>query len=403
MRESMNKIKNVLVLKSGEWVMLYNLMNGVTMRINSAVYSIIKDIKCAEDIDHIIGDYSQDDQQFLMILKNRIIESDLFNKVTVDKKLKISYVVTEECNLECTHCCRDASRVSKESNAGNRIDINILDKIVELKPTQIVITGGEPLTTNNFKEAISHLRKKYDGIITLATNATLINEKNISALLENVDNYDISIDGYNEETCDKIRGVNAYKRIMKAVALLKENGVKNITLSMVVDDDTYSSAHLFKDMCEQLEVEPIVRKMNPVGRAARNHIGSDNICAFADIMVGNVGIGQSCKAGREELAIDKEGNIYPCVNFMEEEFCMGNLFEKEGTLFYRWDMKDTWFKRFSRYLSNYRKECAQCEINPFCWTCPASVRVFLDQTSEICMLEQCEKKRMRLKEVIENV
>ena len=74
----------------------------------------------------------------------------------------------------------------------------IIDKIVDIEPGGIVLTGGEPLLRKDFFEIIRYLRSKYNGKVALATNATLINDDNVKLLAELIDKFDISIDGVDE-------------------------------------------------------------------------------------------------------------------------------------------------------------------------------------------------------------
>ncbi|MFR5450012.1 MAG: radical SAM protein [Roseburia hominis] len=52
------------------------------------------------------------------------------------------------------------------------------------------------------------------------TNATLLNEKNVNAIVNAVDNISISLDGANEETVSLIRGANVFKKVLEVIELL---------------------------------------------------------------------------------------------------------------------------------------------------------------------------------------
>lgn len=49
---------------------------------------------------------------------------------------------------------------------------------------------------------------------------------------------EISLDGYDEETCSEIRGKDVFNKVMKAIGYLKDNGCDKISISMVMGNTT---------------------------------------------------------------------------------------------------------------------------------------------------------------------
>ncbi len=128
---------------------------------------------------------------------------------------------TSACNLNCLGCW--AAEYKKTDN----LSLELLDRIItEGKALGIywyLYSGGEPLIRK--KDLIVLARKHSDCFFLAFTNATLIDEAFAKDLVE-VGNFTlaISIEGFEEST-DFRRGTGTYKKILKAMEILKRNKV----------------------------------------------------------------------------------------------------------------------------------------------------------------------------------
>lgn len=133
---------------------------------------------------------------------------------------------TKFCNLQCTGCYANSHAAARES-----LDWNVLDRIVtEAKKLWgirfITITGGEPLLYRSQGNDIIDLVAKHDECFFLMyTNGTMIDEKMAKRMAEagNITPA-ISVEGFEART-DARRGKGVFKRILKAMAHLREAGV----------------------------------------------------------------------------------------------------------------------------------------------------------------------------------
>lgn len=87
-----------------------------------------------------------------------------------------------------------------------------MEKILTLKPLQIVFTGGEPLLKKGIIQLLEYTRERFNGTIGIMTNGTLFTKENISKIIPLVDSIDISIDGIDEDTCALIRGQGVFRK-----------------------------------------------------------------------------------------------------------------------------------------------------------------------------------------------
>lgn len=128
---------------------------------------------------------------------------------------------TSACNLHCTGCWA--------AEYGNKLNLSydVMDKIVkegkELGTHFFLMTGGEPLVR---KDDIIKLCKKHsDCAFHAFTNGTLVDDAFCKQMLE-VGNLSLSlsVEGF-EEVNDGRRGNGTYEKVMKAMDLLRENGL----------------------------------------------------------------------------------------------------------------------------------------------------------------------------------
>lgn len=128
---------------------------------------------------------------------------------------------TAACNLKCKGCW------AAEYNKNDSLSFETLDRIIkegkELGIYTYLYSGGEPLVR---KDDLIKLAEKHDECTFLAfTNGTLVDKK-FAEELGRVGNFTLafSIEGFEEDT-DLRRGEGAYDTTLKAMELLKREGV----------------------------------------------------------------------------------------------------------------------------------------------------------------------------------
>ncbi|WP_298438210.1 radical SAM protein [Geobacter sp.] len=127
---------------------------------------------------------------------------------------------TMKCNLACYGCyAGDYSKALELTNA--EID-SVLTQMKEMGVYFAVISGGEPF----FKDDIFEIFRKHSDMAFLVfTHGGLIDEAMVEKLIE-VGNVmpAFSLEGYERET-DERRGPGHFKKVMRAMDLLRENGL----------------------------------------------------------------------------------------------------------------------------------------------------------------------------------
>lgn len=97
---------------------------------------------------------------------------------------------------------------------------DIITQLKELNVDQVMISGGEPLLHKDIVEMIKFIHNKGIKIIFNTNGISL--DQHLSELPKFVDVFVISLDGSNSEIYQRIRGVNAFSRVIEGVKNLKE-------------------------------------------------------------------------------------------------------------------------------------------------------------------------------------
>lgn len=289
----------------------------------------------------------------------------------------------------CIYCSYSAVGANdKTGEMDTKHVIEVLQNIICSNPKYIAITGGEPLIRRDFIEISNYLGNNYKGFKSLMTNATLVNDKSIDCIIKNYSNVDISIDGVDELTCASIRGKGVFDIVIEAIKKLRERGMVNSSLSMVLTGNNIHLKDDFFNLCDNLHVKPMPRQFIGIGRGKKNfdqlnHSEEKKVRVISydieNIQMLHLNI-CCCKAGIEEVFIESNGDIYPCPLLMDRQFYIGNLFKDNIIL------KD--FFENKKYLktSSYNYLCLldaaeherykDCSINQFCITYLAELSAY---------------------------
>jgi MoaA/NifB/PqqE/SkfB family radical SAM enzyme len=152
------------------------------------------------------------------------------------RALTIGFELSNLCNLHCTHCIRGPHQPAIE-----QLDLELFRRILDEAAVMydslaVVFTGGEPLATALFPQAVTELAAR--GIpYRFVTNGWLV-PRHLPLLLRHPPTFvRISLSGASERTHDRQRGRGSYRRALLAAAVLASRGLR-AEMSMVVTRDS---------------------------------------------------------------------------------------------------------------------------------------------------------------------
>ena len=301
--------------------------------------------------------------------------------------LTIQLDITNACNLNCTHCYH-----SNHINKG-ALDLEgwkkVLNQYSDLnnklntKPS-FVLCGGEPLVSKSFKPIVHEIKSKWaDAPITVLTNGTLLNEKNISFLKENKIDLQISLDGPNADIHDLKRGRGNFEKSISGAKKALAAELK-IHFLAILSEQSYPWISSFFDLAKELRIYSMnFTRLIPEGQGKKLvNQGDDRPLEGLDLKDAYLSIinhskrtgvhtntnkplfcliddtlGTSAKFGFQGIVIDYKGNLKVS---SRTNFILGNvLTEGLESLF----LKHPLMKQFRK---GNIQGCGQCEYFARC-------------------------------------
>ena len=369
---------------NGLYIVL-DVNSGTLLTVDEMTYDLLEDFQDL-DAEKIVQKYSfkydpQDIREGLEEIQELVDEQILFTKNEYDPGFyknnnlikAMCLHVAHDCNLKCYYCFASQGDF-KGGKCLMSLDVGkkAIDFLIENSKgrynLEIDFFGGEPLMNLTvIKELVAYARskekqyrKKFN--FTTTTNGTLLSDKNIQWLHENMDNVVLSIDG-RKAIHDKMRPMNnnkgSYDLIIedvKKMAALRDRDQKDYyirgTFTKFNRDFGEDVKFLAHEGFKQISVEPVVAEEKydyaileedlPELLAEYDHLALDylerkkqgldyNFFHF------NVDLGggpcvfkrlSGCGAGRDYVAVTPEGDVFPCHQFVgTDEFKLGTIYD----------------------------------------------------------------------------
>jgi MoaA/NifB/PqqE/SkfB family radical SAM enzyme len=182
----------------------------------------------------------------------------------------IVWHLTGDCNLSCAHCYaaeegRDAAR-GMETREAHRF----IDKLSELRPPSLLLSGGEPTMHPYFFDYLSLARAR--GLnVSISTNGTLIDEGTAARMKTvGVSYVGVSLDG-PAFAHDEFRGMRgAFSAAVRGIDTLARGNCR-VGLRVTLARPTLPHLDCVFDLAESLPVRRVCfYHLIPSGRGAKN-------------------------------------------------------------------------------------------------------------------------------------
>jgi len=305
---------------------------------------------------------------------NKILEKKCIEK---NIPFHVGFELTYQCNLSCKHCYLTKSKQKELSLDEIKA---ILDQLVEAGTMNLIFTGGEIFTRNDFFDIAKYARKRGFSLILL-TNGTLITKKVADELksLKPV-GVEISLQGCNSATHDHITNMpGSFDRTIEAIRLLVERNIfvltKTTLMKMNVREYKAIKA-LVEDIgaCHNIGLGIIPRKDGSVDPQAYELSWDERIkyVSAEDLRMSCLPEGIDplskliCRAGKAVAAISPYGDVQPCILM---PITLGNLrSEKFGEIWH--SNGNNILKRLRAITASDLTTCLKCKNMAFCVRCP---------------------------------
>jgi MoaA/NifB/PqqE/SkfB family radical SAM enzyme len=232
--------------------------------------------------------------------------------------------------MRCTFCEWWKNDISELSTKNA---LAVIDAVCSTGVSFFDLSGGEPLLRKDLLVLAKRIAS-HGSLVSMNTNGTLLNEKNVAGVAEVFDTVIISLDG-TKEIHDKIRGVpGTYEKAVKALQLLKARRVKvgvnsvvtpwNIdtlpqlieALRSYVDFAQVQPMHPYPPSPENLPSKKQVSNLSNYLLKLKHHdpgflaVPTKFIKGFEQFFKGK--IPKICHAGLLYVAINPEGKLLAC-------------------------------------------------------------------------------------------
>jgi len=265
-------------------------------------------------------------------------------------QLSISLDITDRCNLNCIHCSRGSRRPTDNSHELKAQEISSF--LGQLRDTKVIsVMGGEPLC----RPDIVHLLRCFSESgheIDLVTNLTILDNSHIACFAAPNLNLVVSLDGICASTHDAIRGAGTFEKTKLNLCRLVDVGLADkITISMSVMRFNQSEVsrmlefgtalgisrfHFPRLKCEgnakwnwahiALSVDDeivLMKLLYKTMKSSKVRISGSTYNLMRPLLLGHMRFG--CPSLGKNVAIDAQGNVYPCGGFMSPDNSLGNL------------------------------------------------------------------------------
>lgn len=312
---------------------------------------------------------------------------------------RINYLhldITSNCNLRCK-MCEWRYKVPREDMPWELYK-RVIDEGLKLGMRKMVLASrGEGLIHPKAAKMINYAHDKGLGI-ELVTNLTVMNDELLDAV-SNVNRLAVSIDGATKETYEKIRKGANFKRTIDNLRRVAANKRKTrIQINYVLQKDNYQEIDLMVDLMGSIpgvnhlsfgfpnnEMKEVIEqtrlnvdefeiykqkaqvaaeKLKKYPMTSNQNIDPDHLEKYGESILQG-----SCQPYIHEIPcynlwfgtfINPSGLVFPCCDFYEEAFILGDLKEQS--------LKEIWrSEKFNdarrRFKGRKPKVCERCPGN----------------------------------------
>lgn len=303
-----------------------------------------------------------------------------WSQYKITPKPSVMYLeLTYRCNCKCGFCERwkIGPKLVKDELTTKEVK-RVLSEAYKTGVRYVGFTGGEAfLREDIFK--IGQFARDLGLSVTIASNGTLINEKNVDKIARTFASVTISIDGTEAKTHDSIRGIKGtYDKAMTALVLLQKRKVP-VAVNLVITKKNFLEIDKY---IQFFSGKNIPLQLTPVHESKTNYFKVDKKLKQTDIkkfkkewqrlskkynflnnyyykqvptflsLPGKLLHAYTCFAGTAMFFINPYGEVFPC-EF--RRFSMGNV-KKES-------LSNIWLKakKTRRQISSSQRACV-------CWS-----------------------------------
>lgn len=290
----------------------------------------------------------------------------------INASIELNY----HCNLQC-QCCYTGNNTKKGLQ---QRELQLIgEQLLKIGTVFILFTGGEIFLRKDALDILNDFNK-LGFILEIKSNGILLTNSLISELA-NLNLFSLQVSVYDIEDRHSVftREYYQFSRLANNIRMATEQGVP-LSIAVLVGKHNVGYLSRYHDTLQKLGAVDI--SYNPYITPLRDGTGKENVLRlsrkemdekfypFLEKINGFVGIrkyrnrcknGPVCYAGREQISIDPEGTVFPCLDL---RLPIGNLLQ---------DNISSILKKRKKLLKPYTfqkiSKCWHCSIAEYCDSC----------------------------------
>jgi radical SAM protein with 4Fe4S-binding SPASM domain len=300
--------------------------------------------------------------------------------------------LTEACNLDCSACY--VAKSGEPPLTTSQVE-QLINELAEMKVFQLAIGGGEPFLRRDFGHLVcyAHQRRLVPNV---TTNGTLLTRERLAEIRGSVGQIQLSLNGYDAESHEAHRTPGSFEKTLSAMRLLREMDMAfGVNILMTRGSDFSRTARLAVEQgvrqVNALRPKPAANDTEWFHRyspfpgelvklrreldclsleypSVRFTVDSALVFLMGDLTNDELQAHAiyGCDAGVRSIAVRANGQVYPCSQFSESEFCAGNVTEAGLGSIWR-EAAVLW--RFREMTPRLKGKCSICSVRDYCKGC----------------------------------
>ncbi len=232
--------------KEPEGGLLFDPEEGAYHPLNQTGAKLVEMANGSKSIDEIIGEICKNNSMDREVIEEKVIDffkdedkgyislhdtsqqiSKSFefsdNEFSITMPRGVILLVTNKCNLACSHCLYEAGDELEDEMSTEEIKL-IIDKLHDAGVFEITFSGGEPLIRDDILELATYAKEL--GFSTgIISNGILIEEDNYQKIADIFDSIVISLDGSEKDVHENLRGEGTWEDAIAGCELMSETDV----------------------------------------------------------------------------------------------------------------------------------------------------------------------------------
>lgn len=203
---------------------------------NSTQLEVYKQLSLGEKIIDVIQKFSPDYTNDVIRVLTEIEAKRFENKqINYPQEHGMYMYLTNRCNQRCAHCYMYAGDGNEAELSTSEVE-QVLSDFSNFGGKVVTFTGGEATLRSDF-EKIVHSAKKCGLIVGILSNGILWTQDFIDNNKEYIDEVQISIDGYDSDSYERVRGMDTFETALSTVGRLVNAGIR-VTVAITPLMDT---------------------------------------------------------------------------------------------------------------------------------------------------------------------